>query len=313
MCAEATSAARPAPAKANPNPPAPAMDRDRPSTMVASRRSRVIGWLEELSVLETAQRQVTTVIQPLIDAVDAKGWKDWLHGRPIGHALHPIAVDLPLGFWTSALTLDVVGARKSARFLTGLGCASALAAAASGAADWSATDGRERRLGLLHGTLNIAGLACQAVALLSPRHYRRWSWTGSAIATTAAYLGGELVFGRGIMVDHDAWTAGPQAWTPTCPLTEIPNGGVKGVDVDGRRVLLHRDRTSVYAMENACTHLGGPLDEGKVTDGSVTCPWHGSRFRLTDGSCLHGPATFPQLRLETRVNAGTVEVRGRAG
>ncbi len=115
------------------------------------------------------------------------------------------------------------------------------------------------------------------------------------------------------MVDHDAWTAGPQTWTPTCLLTDIPDQGVKGVDVDGRRVLLHRDGTSVYAMENACSHLGGPLDEGKVTDGAVTCPWHGSRFRLKDGRCVRGPATFPQLRLEARVNAGTVEVRGRAG
>jgi nitrite reductase/ring-hydroxylating ferredoxin subunit len=78
-------------------------------------------------------------------------------------------------------------------------------------------------------------------------------------------------------------------------------------------VLLHRQGMAVSAMENACPHAGGPLDEGTVSDGVVTCPWHGSRFRLSDGACVRGPSTFPQLRLEARVENGMVEVRGRAG
>jgi nitrite reductase/ring-hydroxylating ferredoxin subunit/uncharacterized membrane protein len=281
--------------------------------MVASPQARVIGAVEELSLLETAQQKVTRYLQPLLDALERRGWKDLLHGRQLGHALHPVAVDLPIGFWTSAWALDLVGARKSARVLTGLGCASAVLAVASGTADWSATDGRERRLGFLHGALNVTALACQTAALMSRRHYRLWSWTGSAITTTAAYLGGELVFGRGMMVDHDAWTAGPAEWTPACRLVEIPDGGVRGVEVEGRRVLLHRGGVRVSAMENACSHLGGPLDEGKVEGGVVTCPWHASQFRLRDGACLRGPATFPQLRLESRVVDGVVQVRGRAG
>ncbi|HET7339569.1 MAG TPA: Rieske 2Fe-2S domain-containing protein [Candidatus Dormibacteraeota bacterium] len=296
-----------------PRPSPEEMDPDKPATMVASTQSRIVGMLEEQPVLETAQKKVTEVVQPLLEWLDRKGIKDVLHGRQIGHALHPIAVDLPIGFWTSAVVLDLVGARRSARFLTAMGCASAVVAVASGTTDWSATDGRERRLGFLHGTLNLAGAACQVAALTSRRHYRRWSWAGSAITTAAAYLGGELVFGRGIMVDHDAWTAGPSSWTPVCGLVEIPDGGINGVEVEGRRVLLHREGTRVYAMENACSHLGGPLDEGKIANGVVTCPWHGSQFRLADGRCVRGPATFSQLRLEARVVGGTVEVRGRAG
>jgi nitrite reductase/ring-hydroxylating ferredoxin subunit/uncharacterized membrane protein len=252
-------------------------------------------------------------LQPLLDAGEVRGWKDVLHGRQLGHALHPVAVDLPIGFWTSAWVLDLFGARKSARLLTGLGCLSALVAVASGMADWSATDGRERRLGLLHGTLNIAGLAFQTAALVSRRHYRFWSWSGSGITTAAAYLGGELVFSRGLMVDHDAWIAGPGEWTSTCRLVEIPEGGFKGVQVEGRRVLLHRNGMQVSAMENACSHLGGPLDEGTIRDGVIECPWHGSQFRLDNGACVRGPATFPQLRLLARVVEGIVQVRGRAG
>ena len=66
-------------------------------------------------------------------------------------------------------------------------------------------------------------------------------------------------------------------------------------------------------MEDACSHNGGPLSEGTVDDGVVTCPWHGSQFRLRDGAVVGGPATFPQLRLESRVVDGQVEVRGRPG
>jgi nitrite reductase/ring-hydroxylating ferredoxin subunit len=165
----------------------------------------------------------------------------------------------------------------------------------------------------VHGALNVSGLACQTAALFSPRHYTRWSRIGFGITMAAAYLGGELVGDRALSINHNAWIAGPPQWTPTCRLIEIPDAGVKGVQVDGRRVLLHREGMAVSAMENACSHLGGPLDEGEVRDGVVTCPWHGSQFRLRDGACLRGPTTFAQLRLQSRVRDGVVEVRGRAG
>lgn len=55
--------------------------------------------------------------------------------------------------------------------------------------------------------------------------------------------------------------------------------------------------------------LGGPLSKGTLGDCSVTCPWHGSRFRLTDGAILNGPTTFPQPAYETRVRDGKIEVR----
>jgi nitrite reductase/ring-hydroxylating ferredoxin subunit len=245
----------------------------------SSRTSRLITPLEEWAPLEQASEALLALIQPVMRLPGATWAKDFLHGRWLGHALHPVLVDLPIGFWTSAMLLELVGERKPARVLTAAGSVSALGAAASGLTDWTVTDGRERRLGLLHGLLNL----------------------------------GELVFGRGLMVDHDAWTAGPEDWTRVAQLGEIEDGGIKGVQVDGRTVLLHRRGATVYAMEDTCTHAGGPLHEGTVEDGVVTCPWHASRFRLTDGACLRGPATFPQLRLEARVRGAEVEVRGRSG
>jgi nitrite reductase/ring-hydroxylating ferredoxin subunit len=293
--------------------PTGTMDPEKPSTMEASLRSRAIGLLEDQPLLEKAQKKVTGWLQPLVDWAEGNGVKDVLHGKQIGHALHPIATDATIGFWSSAALLDLVGARKSARFLTGAGCVASVVTAASGTADWTATHGRERRLGLLHGAINSTALLCQTIATVSPWGYRRWSWLGFSLAMAGAYIGGELVYDRAQMVNHDSWLAGPADWTRTIRAAEIPEGLCKGVDVGGRRILLHRSGVLVSAMENACAHLGGPLDEGEVADGVVTCPWHGSRFRLSDGAVVRGPSTFPQLRLQARVRDGFVEVRGRAG
>ncbi|HZQ49816.1 MAG TPA: Rieske (2Fe-2S) protein [Candidatus Dormibacteraeota bacterium] len=268
--------------------------------------------LEEQPILERAQARINQLLRPVVDWADRTGVKDVLHGRQVGHALHPIATDATIGFWTSALVLDFVGARKSARFLTGVGNASALVTAASGVADWTVTDGRERRLGLLHGLMNVAGLGCQTIALFSPRRYRSWSMAGFGISMAAAYIGGELVYGRAMMVNHDAWLAGPSDWKPVCRFTDVPDGLARAVEVDGRKILVRRAGMVVSAMENACAHLGGPLDEGEIADGVVTCPWHGSQFRLSDGGLIKGPSCFPQLRLEARVRDGIVEIRGRA-
>ena len=94
---------------------------------------------------------------------------------------------------------------------------------------------------------------------------------------------------------------------------EVPVGTGKVVQAAGKAVALFNIGGTFYAVDNRCTHVGGPLGQGKVEGNVVTCPWHGSRFRLTDGSVCRGPATFPQPRLETRVRGGQVEVRGRQG
>jgi nitrite reductase/ring-hydroxylating ferredoxin subunit len=139
------------------------------------------------------------------------------------------------------------------------------------------------------------------------------SVAGLSVSTAAAYLGGELVFGRGVMVNRDAWISGPEEWTPVAPEAEVKEGAMKPAELGGRQILLYREMGRVHAIEGTCSHLGGPLNEGTVEDGVVTCPWHGSRFSLTDGSVCGGPATFPVPRLETRIQGGQVEVRGRQG
>jgi nitrite reductase/ring-hydroxylating ferredoxin subunit len=114
------------------------------------------------------------------------------------------------------------------------------------------------------------------------------------------------------MVDHSAWTGGPSDWTAVLPLEQVADGRTTEGNLADRKILLFRQGNQVAALENACNHAGGPLSEGSIQGGVVSCPWHGSQFRLADGSLVRGPATFSQLRLQVRVNNGMVEVRGRS-
>ena len=294
------------------------LDPSRPSTLEASPQARVIDPLEQQGWLDTAGDAITAVLDPLLNHPVGAVVKDFLHGRWLGHALHPVLSDLPIGFWSASIVLDAVGESNAAGIMTAAGSAAAVATAASGTADWTALHGRERRLGLLHGFVNVAGLALQIGSLAARLGGRRrtaqgLSLAGFTVSSAAAFLGGELVFGRGVMVNHDAWLAGPQEWTAVLPSETLRLGATAKVEVEGRAVLLYRSSRGVSAMENACTHAGGPLDEGSVADGRVTCPWHGSEFQLEDGGVCRGPATYPQLRLAAREREGWIEVRGREG
>src|SRR5688500_20406260 len=85
--------------------------------------------------------------------------KNALHGVWLGHPLHPVFTDVPLGAWTTALALDAAaqgdpGMRRAATFAMGVGLAGAVGAAVTGLTDWSETDGQSRRAGLVHGLLN---------------------------------------------------------------------------------------------------------------------------------------------------------------
>jgi nitrite reductase/ring-hydroxylating ferredoxin subunit len=116
----------------------------------------------------------------------------------------------------------------------------------------------------------------------------------------------------GVGVDTTAFQKLPSRWTDAgLEFDELTSGSAVAVEVGGVSVLISRSGRSVHAIANRCTHRGGPLDEGEIADGCVTCPWHGSRFDLADGSVQKGPATRPQPTLEARVSDGRVQVRRR--
>ena len=235
-------------------------------------------------------------------------------GTWLGHPLHPVLTDLPIGFWTSAFVLDVVGrreGRRAAQLLVGLGVASAVPTAMAGLADWADTSGGTRRVGSVHAILNGLGLATFALSWRARRRGQHglgvlWCFVGSAAATAAAALGGELVYRRGTGVDTNAFDPGPQDWARASIVA--PLDGVDGVllEADGMEVLAVERRPDAPdgsdwdAIGARCSHRGAPLQAGTFRDGCVDCPWHHSVFRLDDGSVVHGPATAPQPAFEVR-------------
>jgi nitrite reductase/ring-hydroxylating ferredoxin subunit/Fe-S cluster biogenesis protein NfuA len=97
-------------------------------------------------------------------------------------------------------------------------------------------------------------------------------------------------------------------WLRVCTLEQIPDGDVWPAELEGRSLLLSRSGAQVSCFDNACAHLGMPLDQGSVHQGVLTCPHHGFRFLLESGECL----TVPEVQLVThavRVTHGVVEVR----
>ena len=195
-----------------------------------------------------------------------------------------------------------------------LGLLGATGAAVTGVTDWSDLDGTDRRVGLLHGLLNgsvaILNLASLVLRLRGKRHAGvALSTTGYVVSLFSAYLGGELVFAKGIGVNHVAWEGGSDDFVAIMDERDLVEGKLTRVDVSGIPAVLLKQGQSIYAIGATCTHLAGPLDEGTVEDGVVQCPWHGSRFCMRDGSVVNGPAVYAAPTFAVRLRNGKVELR----
>lgn len=149
--------------------------------------------------------------------------------------------------------------------------------AAAGLNDWSDTAGPETRVGLVHATLNITALSLHLASLVARARGRRragkaLSLAGLGVLTGGAYLGGHLSFVMGVNVNRTAWEQRPDQWTPVLADTELADGKPCKADAGGAPVLLYRTAGTVYALASTCTHMGGPLVEGTISDGCVTLP-----------------------------------------
>lgn len=271
-------------------------------------------------VLSTTLEVTGTASQPIQNA---------LHGTWLGHPLHPALATLPIGTWTFALALDacdtfgIAPHRRSgeaADLALKVGAVGAVAAAASGAADWRQIHGRDRRTGLVHAALNTAALGLTVGSLALRRRGRRGagralSAAGWLTLAAGAYLGGHLVYRRRVGVDQADRSPEPRDFQPVLDLDALEEDRPRRVEIWDEHaraaigVVLVRHRGRVRAMGSRCSHMGGPLDEGWVQDGGLVCPWHGSRFCLATGEVLDGPSTAPQPRYDVRVRDGQVEVR----
>lgn len=87
---------------------------------------------------------------------------------------------------------------------------------------------------------------------------------------------------------------------------EVPEGAGIAVQAFGHRVAVFRAGGGVFAVGARCPHAGGPLEEGYLKEGAVTCPWHGSRFDLATGDLLGGPAREGVPSFPARIEGGRV-------
>ena len=132
------------------------------------------------------------------------------------------------------------------------------------------------------------------------------------VVSVGGFIGGHIVFKYGYMVNYNAFARGKKAaeFTPVVPAAEVPENTPTKVSFGATSVMLVRRGEVVHALKDTCSHSGGPLSQGELDGDRITCPWHFSVFRITDGAVLHGPASSRQVSYRARVNAGQVELQG---
>ena len=261
-------------------------------------------------------------LQPLIkQALGPPQVRNALDGVWLGAPLHPAMTDIPIGSWTAALVLDAASVLtgdeamgSAADRALAVGTLAALPAAATGLNDLRDLIGQSRQIAMVHALLNVLGLSFTSASLAFRRSGRRGlarglSATGYLTSASAAHLGGKLSFGLGIRVNRTIGETVPESFVPVLDDAELEGEELRAVKVDGVPVLLARSRSGeVCALANTCTHLGGPLTEGSRDGDTITCPWHGSKFDLSTGAVVEGPAVFAQPRIEARVREGKIEL-----
>ncbi len=253
--------------------------------------------------------------------------KTLLNGTWLGHPLHPVITDVAIGGAVLAAVADVAWlafpvtlawAPRMAEVAVIAGIAGMLGSFLSGWTDWSDTYGRERSTGILHGILNTLALILYSISVVlrlsDPAGQSIvgaiLGFIGLGIITFAAYLGGDLVFKLGVNVNHTAFEHGADDFVPVGALADIPDNQLTRVVADGVPVVLVRHGDKIAAIAATCTHAGGPLDEGELLPNDVVkCPWHGSRFRMSNGRVVDGPATVSEPVYLVRVENGQVALK----
>jgi nitrite reductase/ring-hydroxylating ferredoxin subunit/uncharacterized membrane protein len=274
----------------------------------------IVERIENLDALDAIAGAVAPFAQRLTARDDVKRV---LSGVPLGHRLHPLLTDVPIGSWTAASLVDVFAMKsgqRAARRLVAAGIVASLPTAATGLSDWNDTHGPERRVGVAHMAANSAALLMQIASWRARHrgHHIRGAILGAVgLGALAAggYLGGHLVFSRRVGVDREVTVLDDEQWQTVCRVDELVDDEAIGVTVDDVRIALVRRHHQIYALAAVCSHAGGPLERGQVRDDVLMCPWHGSAFCLRDGAVVRGPATAPQPAYETRVRGDLVEVR----
>jgi uncharacterized membrane protein len=168
---------------------------------------RTVESIEDTHALDPAISKVRMVVGRVLRPGMLR---DLLHGVPLGHPAHPIAILVPTGAWISAAVLDCVpGQEKAARTLVGVGLLGAAPAATSGIADWSMLKQKQQRVGLVHWAANLTAVALYSASYLQRRRGKHLSgkvlgFVALSVVSAGGYLGGHLAYRQGANVELDS-------------------------------------------------------------------------------------------------------------
>ena len=239
--------------------------------------------------------------------------RDVLHGVWLGHPLHPMLVQVPVGAWLSASVLDFArGDERAARLLVATGLIAAVPAALAGTADWSEQHEQQMRVGIVHAAGNVVALGLYGASLAprDPRLSRALRLTGLAAVSASGLLGGHISFRLAGGANHaeEVPHLVKPGWQYLMTAADLPEGKPVHQMLGEVPVVAVRTNGAVRVLADRCSHMSGPLSGGELADGCLTCPWHGSVFRIADGSVARGPATAPQPAFEAREAGGAIQV-----
>jgi len=244
--------------------------------------------------------------------------RDLLVGRWLGHPLHAVLTDAPIGILFLVVVFDVLGNQGAATVTLAVGILTMLAAALAGFADYADTDGKARERATLHSSLMLVALVVYLISLAvrlgsAPAASTAGVWLSILaflVLSAGAYVGGDVVYVLGNMVNRHAFRGAGTKWIALEPAQTAADGGIpEGVLVKAKlginQLVLVRQGETILALHDTCAHAGGPLNEGKLIDGNVVeCPWHFSRYRTSDGLVLRGPSVYDQPAYEVRPREG---------
>jgi nitrite reductase/ring-hydroxylating ferredoxin subunit/uncharacterized membrane protein len=244
--------------------------------------------------------------------------RDLLVGRWLGHPLHAVLTDAPIGILFLVIVFDVLGNQGAATVTLAVGVLAMAAAALAGFADYADTDGKARERATLHATLMVVTLVIYLLSLAlrlgsSPAPSTAGVWLSIVaflVLSSAAYVGGDVVYVLGNMVSRHAFRGAGTKWIALEPAETdadggIPEGRLVKAKLGINQLVLVRQGERILALHDTCAHAGGPLSEGKLIDGRlVECPWHYSRYRLPDGLVVQGPSVYDQPAYEVRRREG---------
>jgi nitrite reductase/ring-hydroxylating ferredoxin subunit/uncharacterized membrane protein len=235
--------------------------------------------------------------------------KDFLNGTWLGHPVHSALTDVPIGALTITIVLDLLGQTVAADVALLVSVLSIIAAAVAGLADYTDVDGTARMRATVHSVLMTTSLVVFLVSLLI-RAGNPTDRTAAIVLVILGYLviavgaavGGDLVYLIGTHVNRHAWRGAGTKWVPLDlgELTDIPEGGPTKATAGANTLVLIRTGDTILALHEMCAHAGGPLSQGTIVDGTIQCPWHGSRYKLTNGHVRRGPAMYDQPAYDVR-------------